>query len=65
MYSDKILEMSFVEVSHFKRELVQRHRLREFSLIRCDELHALLFVLMAVVIVAVFILVARSRWGLW
>lgn len=60
-----MLEMSFVEVAHYKRQIAAQQRMRKFSLLHCEEVHALLFVLMAVTVLVVFIVIARSRWGLW
>ncbi len=64
-HSAELLEMSFIEVSHYKRRIAAQDRLRKFSLLHCEEVHAMLFVLMFATILIVFIIIARSKWGLW
>jgi hypothetical protein len=63
--SERMLELSYMEMLHYSRDLKAKDKMKRFSLLYCDEVEALMFLLLFVVFMLVFIAIIKSRWGLW
>jgi hypothetical protein len=61
----EFIELSFVEQSQYRKDLIERARMKKFSFYHCDELHAAVFIVVMVLVLFFWIYILHSLWGLW
>ena len=62
-HSPQILEMHFAQIRGYKRDLQQHGQATKFSWKRCEEVHALWLLAMAVVLLLLFIWLATRPYA--